>query len=227
MHDPLPCACHDQLSPACLAKPGACQPCSSSSISRAHRWNDMHSESTHMRHRWSRQLASTASELVPAVQSKTSARRTGPRTARSWPRCTQTTCTSSPSPTTSCWRLMLWRLARSPPHRQACLNDARAGADCCWSRHQYQTSAGPRKQVLYSSPSCEPGSSQQHPDIANAAPIRSWHEGGPVQAALSAELAMAWGQVYCRRLDISRQLHIGQDRGKPLGNATSITAELR
>ena len=48
-----------------------------------------------------------------------------------------------------------------------------------------------------------------------------------VQAELEAELALAWGQLYGRRLDISRQVHIGQDRGHALGDATSIPAELR
>ena len=47
------------------------------------------------------------------------------------------------------------------------------------------------------------------------------------QAELEAELALAWGQLYGRRLDISRQAHIGQDRGQALGDATSIPAELR
>ena len=60
------------------------------------------------------------------------------------------------------------------------------------------------------------------------------HRSGPwstgflaVQAELEAELALAWGQLYGRRLDISRQAHIGQDRGQALGDAISIPAELR
>ena len=76
-------------------------------------------------------------------------------------------------------------------------------------------------QIMGSEGDSDVSSYQSHGNVPILQPLLG------LQAELGAELALAWGQLFARRLDVSRQAHIGQDRGQPLGDATSIPSELR